>query len=110
MRDLAQDLALAQQLADIADVITRDRYQSLDLVIETKPDLTPVTDADKSVEAKLREVIAANRPDDLVVGEEFGTPALTADNYTCTRPQCGNTKLCTHTDKVCWKCGEPVKP
>ncbi len=81
MRDLALDLALAQQLADIADVITRDRYQSLDLVIETKPDLTPVTDADKSVEAKLREVIAANRPDDLVVGEEFGTPALTADNY-----------------------------
>lgn len=37
-------------------------------------------------------------------------PSLTADNYTCTRPQCGNTKLCTTTDKVCWKCGEPVKP
>ena len=50
MRDLAADLALATSLADLADQITQDRYQSLDLKIETKPDLTPVTDADKAVE------------------------------------------------------------
>ena len=81
MRDYADDLVLAHQLADIADSITRDRYQSLDLVIETKPDLTEVTDADKAVEAKIREVLATSRPDDLVVGEEFGTPALTAGSY-----------------------------
>ena len=81
MRDLAQDLALAHQLADLADAISRDRYRSLDLVIETKPDLTPVTDADKAIERKIREVIAAARPDDLVVGEEFGTPDLTGDKY-----------------------------
>jgi histidinol-phosphatase len=81
MRDLSEDLRLAQELADIADAITKDRYQSLDLVIETKPDLTPVTDADKAVEAKLREVLAQRRPDDLIVGEEFGTPSLTAENY-----------------------------
>lgn len=81
MRDLAQDLALAHQLADIADSITKDRYQSLDLVIETKPDLTPVTDADKAVEVKIRELLAVARPADLVVGEEFGTPKLTSGNY-----------------------------
>ena len=81
MRDFAQDLMLAHHLADLADSITRARYQSLDLVVETKPDLTPVTDADKAVEAKIREVLATARPDDLVVGEEFGTPALTAGSY-----------------------------
>ena len=81
MRDFAQDLMLAHHLADLADSITRARYQSLDLVIETKPDLTPVTDADKAVEEKIREVLATARPADLVVGEEFGTPALTAGSY-----------------------------
>jgi histidinol-phosphatase len=81
MRDYAQDLTLAQQLADVADSITRARYQSLDLVIETKPDLTPVTDADKAVEAKIRELLAVARPADLVVGEEFGTPKLTAGSH-----------------------------
>lgn len=81
MRDFAQDLGLAQQLADVADSITKDRYQSLDLVIETKPDLTPVTDADKAVEAKLRDMLTLARPEDLVVGEEFGTPTLTSGSY-----------------------------
>jgi len=81
MRDFAQDLMLAHHLADLADSITRARYQSLDLVVETKPDLTPVTDADKAVEEKIREVLATARPDDLVVGEEFGAPALTAGSY-----------------------------
>jgi len=69
---IADDLALAHRLADLADAITSDRYQSLDLVVETKPDLTPVTDADKAVEKAIRDVLAVERPDDLIVGEEFG--------------------------------------
>ncbi len=81
MRDFAQDLMLAHHLADLADSISRDRYQSLDLVVETKPDLTPVTDADKAVERKIREALATARPDDLVLGEEFGAPTLTQDSY-----------------------------
>ena len=81
MRDYADDLVLAHHLADVADSITRDRYQSLDLVIETKPDLTPVTDADKAVESRIRELLATTRPQDQVVGEEFGTPTLTADSH-----------------------------
>ena len=73
-RDLIADLALANTLADNADAITLVRFQANDLVIETKPDSTPVTDADKKVEETIREVVAAARPHDLVVGEEFGRP------------------------------------
>lgn len=80
-RDYLADLILAHQLADAADVITFDRYQSSDLVIETKPDATPVTDADKATERKIRELISANRPDDLVIGEEFGAPDSTDGKY-----------------------------
>jgi histidinol-phosphatase len=69
---LAEDLALAHRLADVADAITLERYQALDLVVETKPDLTPVTDADKAVEQAIREILANERPDDFIVGEEFG--------------------------------------
>jgi histidinol-phosphatase len=69
----AEDLALALELADLADEITLRRFGAADLVVETKPDLTPVTEADKAVERALRERIAAARPEDSVVGEEFGT-------------------------------------
>jgi len=81
MRDLAADLALATSLADLADQITQDRYQSLDLKIETKPDLTPVTDADKAVEKVIRERLSKNRPDDLIVGEEFGAADIHSGKY-----------------------------
>lgn len=67
------DLALALQLADAADAITMDRFQSADLVVETKPDMTPVSDADRAVETAIREFLAAHRPDDAVHGEEYGS-------------------------------------
>jgi histidinol-phosphatase len=66
------DLTLAAMLADRADILTRARFGALDLLIDTKPDLTPVTDADRAVEGDLREVLGRERPDDSVVGEEFG--------------------------------------
>jgi histidinol-phosphatase len=66
------DLALALNLADRADALTTARFGALDLRIETKPDLTPVTDADRAVEADLRDVLARERPADSIVGEEFG--------------------------------------
>jgi histidinol-phosphatase len=69
------DLTLALGLADRADMLTRARFGALDLRIDTKPDLTPVTDADRAVEADLREVLVRERPDDSVVGEEFGGTA-----------------------------------
>jgi histidinol-phosphatase len=80
-RDLLADLVLAHQMADLADSITLARFQSNDLVIETKPDLTPVTDADKATERAIRDVIAKERPDDLVIGEEYGAPDSTDGKY-----------------------------
>ncbi|HZD00795.1 MAG TPA: histidinol-phosphatase [Actinomycetes bacterium] len=67
-----RDLALALALADLADGITMERFRADDLVIETKPDLTPVTEADRAVEELLRKHIAAERPRHHVVGEELG--------------------------------------
>jgi histidinol-phosphatase len=66
------DLALALKLADLADAITLERFRAADLAIETKPDLTPVTEADRAVEQALRKRIAEERPGHGVVGEEFG--------------------------------------
>ena len=71
--DLADDFSLAFRLADEADAISLGRFRSLDLVIDTKPDLTPVSDADTAVEAALRARLAIERPDDAVLGEEFGS-------------------------------------
>ena len=41
-------------------------------MVETKPDLTPVTEADRAVEQALRERLASRRPGDAVLGEEYG--------------------------------------
>lgn len=79
--DLKSDLDLAIRLADIADEISLERYQALDLVVETKPDLSPVTDADKAVESAIRNEISKVRAEDLVVGEEFGSPDSLAGKY-----------------------------
>lgn len=73
---VADDLALALRLADHADAVTVDRFRALDLHVETKPDLTPVTDADRSVENDLRRALAGERGDDSVLGEEFGGTAV----------------------------------
>lgn len=69
------DLEVALELAQRADAITLDRFGALDLRIDTKPDLTPVTDADEAVEADLRAILARERPDDQVLGEEYGGAA-----------------------------------
>jgi histidinol-phosphatase len=70
--DLHDDLKLALELADMADAVTMPRFRAADLEIETKPDLTPVTESDKAVELSLREHLKRARPDDAVIGEEFG--------------------------------------
>jgi histidinol-phosphatase len=80
------DLALAMRLADAADSITLARYQSIDLVITTKPDNTPVTDADKATEESLRALLKNHRPDDGIVGEEFGNDAGGAERYWVIDP------------------------
>ncbi|WP_055403026.1 MULTISPECIES: histidinol-phosphatase [unclassified Mycobacterium] len=76
------DLTLALALADRADALTSARFGALDLRVDTKPDLTPVTDADRGVETELREALGRERPHDSVVGEEFGgTTAFTGRQW-----------------------------
>jgi histidinol-phosphatase len=70
---VAADLELALQLADLADAVTTGRFRAADLVVTSKPDLTPVSDADQAVEQLIRQRLAADRPADAFCGEESGT-------------------------------------
>ena len=67
-----RDLAVAHRLADAADAITLRRFRALDLRVESKPDLTPVSDADRAVEQDLRRILGSELPKDAVLGEEYG--------------------------------------
>jgi histidinol-phosphatase len=72
-RGFSEDMRLAHVLADQADSISLDRFRAQDLKVDTKPDLTPVTDADRAVEEQLRITLSRARTRDAVMGEEFGT-------------------------------------
>jgi len=72
-RGYSEDMRLAHVLADQADSISMERFKAQDLQVETKPDLTPVTDADRAVEEQLRITLSRARTRDAVMGEEFGT-------------------------------------
>ncbi len=66
------DLRFAHALADAADEVTLRRFRALDLHVDTKPDLTPVSDADRAAEEAIRELVAASGRGETVYGEEFG--------------------------------------
>ncbi len=65
------DLRLAHVIADQVDSLTMARFKALDLRVETKPDTTPVSDADRSAEEMIRSQLARTRPRDAVHGEEM---------------------------------------
>ncbi|MEJ4112065.1 histidinol-phosphatase [Corynebacterium kroppenstedtii] len=65
-------MTLALEMADAADTVTMTQFLSSDLNVSTKPDMTPVSDADVEAERVLRHIVAGERPDDHVLGEEFG--------------------------------------
>jgi histidinol-phosphatase len=69
---MGPDLALALELAEAADGISLGRFRAHDLVIETKPDATPVTEVDRAVERELRATLARERSHDAILGEEEG--------------------------------------
>jgi len=83
---LESDLELALELAAIADEITMARYLTQDLIVTTKPDNTPVTDADRATEEALRKHLATKRPTDGLVGEEFGNENKAAERYWVIDP------------------------
>lgn len=70
--DLLDDLALALRMADAADAVSMGRYDAADLSIETKPDASFVTEADLATERAIRGILAGERPDDAIFGEEYG--------------------------------------
>jgi histidinol-phosphatase len=72
------DLALALELAEAADAITMGRFGSRDLHVETKADMTPVSEADTGVERTVRDRLSRARQGDAVVGEEFGSGGASA--------------------------------
>ncbi|WBB74659.1 histidinol-phosphatase [Micromonospora sp. WMMD1128] len=77
MTGYADDLALAHVLADAADAVSKARFRALDLRVESKPDLTPVSDADTAVEREIRALLATHRPTDGLLGEEYGEQPAT---------------------------------
>jgi histidinol-phosphatase len=77
--DLTDDLALALRLADAADAVSMARFDAPDLEVSTKADASHVTEADLATERALRDLLAAERPGDGVLGEEFGTADATGD-------------------------------
>ena len=78
---MSADLDLALRLADAADAIALSRFRARDLVVETKPDSTPVTEADRAVEAELRTILALERRRDAVLGEEEGQSGSSARRW-----------------------------
>ncbi|MDQ0709342.1 MULTISPECIES: histidinol-phosphatase [Arthrobacter] len=72
-QNYTDDLRLAHVMADQVDAQTMARFKAQDLKVETKPDLTPVSDADRSAEEYIRAQLSRARPRDSVIGEEFGT-------------------------------------
>jgi histidinol-phosphatase len=71
--DYTDDLRLAHVLADDADSLTQARFKALDLHVMSKPDLSPVTEADLAVEEAIRRTLSRVRSRDAIIGEEHGT-------------------------------------
>ena len=86
MSDRSHDLALALELADAADAHTMARFLAADLAVESKPDLTPVSDADRAVETLVRQQLAARHPHDSVLGEEYGADTRSGDRRWIVDP------------------------
>ncbi|MEU3600092.1 histidinol-phosphatase [Streptomyces sp. NPDC006798] len=72
MPEYDDDLRLAHVLADAADAATTARFRALDLKVETKPDMTPVSEADRAAEELIRGQLQRARPRDAILGEEYG--------------------------------------
>ncbi len=70
---MSADLELALQALELADRITLSAFRRPSLAVETKADLSPVTEADRATEVAIRELIARERPGDAVLGEEMGS-------------------------------------
>ena len=97
------DLAFAHSLADAADAITLARFRSLDLVVETKPDLTPVSEADRAAEHAIRDLVARGRPGEGVLGEELGDDGAAAAGSSTRSTGRSTTCAASRCGRRCWR-------
>jgi inositol-phosphate phosphatase / L-galactose 1-phosphate phosphatase / histidinol-phosphatase len=79
------DLDLAARLADAAADIIRPLFRK-PFAMEAKADLSPVTEADQAAEAAMRAILKAERPDDGIIGEEYGREREDADRVWVLDP------------------------
>jgi histidinol-phosphatase len=82
----AADLQLIRKIGKAADAVSMARFLAQDLIIETKPDATPVTDADKATEKCIREILESERSNDGILGEEFGSDITGKSRYWVIDP------------------------
>jgi histidinol phosphatase-like enzyme (inositol monophosphatase family) len=71
MRITPADIAFANRLADAAGAAIRPYFRA-EHGLESKPDQSPVTLADRAAERAMRDLIRAEFPDDGIQGEEYG--------------------------------------
>ncbi|MBP8232189.1 MAG: histidinol-phosphatase [Rhizorhabdus sp.] len=65
------DIRLAERLAEAAGAAIRPFFRAR-FDRETKADASPVTEADRASEAAMRAILAVERPQDGIIGEEYG--------------------------------------
>ena len=87
-----KDIALAEQLADAAGAAIRPFYRAK-FEQETKNDASPVTEADRAAEAAMRAIIEVERPDDGIIGEEYGSRNEGASRQWVLDPIDGTTSF-----------------
>jgi histidinol-phosphatase len=68
-------LAMLHDIADRADEIALSHFRSSRLRVDDKQDGSPVSEADRAIEAMARDLIATNAPGVGVLGEEEGDSA-----------------------------------
>ncbi|WP_230292504.1 histidinol-phosphatase [Croceicoccus sp. Ery5] len=69
---LDADIALAQRLAEAAGAAIRPHFRTA-IESDRKGDASPVTIADREAEEAMRAILASERPEDGIIGEEFGS-------------------------------------
>ncbi len=86
------DIQLANRLADTAGAAIRPYWRG-SIGIETKADATPVTLADRAAETAIRAILDVERPDEGIIGEEFGVSRETASRQWVIDPIDGTTSF-----------------
>lgn len=71
-------VGVANRMADVAGAIVR-RYFRTGIAVDTKHDQSPVTEADRAVEAAIRDIVERDHPDHGIFGEEHGTVRTDAE-------------------------------